>query len=374
MLNRLIKQQLTDKLFKNKVVILYGARQVGKTTLVKEILQEFGTDGRYLDCELFSVQQGLNELEAEKIKSFLGNYKLVVLDEAQNVPDIGKFLKIIIDTFPELQIIATGSSSFDLANKTAEPLTGRAFPFTLYPFALKELKQLGDQFYLNSKLENLLRFGAYPEVFFLTESDAITRLEQLVSTYLYKDILRFEGIKKSNIIKSLLQLLALQLGQEVSYQELAGKLGINRLTVQKYIDILEQAFIVFRLNALSRNKRKEISKSVKVYFYDLGIRNGLIQNYNSLNIRNDAGALWENFCVVERAKLNGLNNNFVNAYFWRSYDQKEVDYIEESGGRFAGFEFKWSKNKMVAPKYFLDNYDNSTVELITKDNFYKFLL
>lgn len=374
MLNRLIKQQIEDILFKNKVVILYGARQVGKTTLIKEILQNFGSAGRYLDCELLSVQQGLSELEAEKIKSFLGNYKLVVLDEAQNVPNIGKILKIMIDTFPDLQIIATGSSSFDLANRTAESLTGRAFPFTLYPFAIKELKQLGDQFYLNSKLENLLRFGSYPEVFFLSESDATRRLEQLVSTYLYKDILRFEGIKKSGIIKNLLQLLALQLGHEVSYQELAGKLGINRLTVQKYIDILEQAFIVFKLNALSRNKRKEISKSVKIYFYDLGIRNGLIQNYNPLNIRNDTGALWENFCVVERMKLNSLNNNFANIYFWRSYDQKEVDYIEENGGRFAGFEFKWSKNKMAAPKDFLNNYDNSTVELITKDNYYKFLL
>ena len=202
----------------------------------------------------------------------------------------------------------------------------------------------------------------------------MARLEELSANYLYKDILRFEGIKKSSVIKNLLQALALQVGQEVSYQELAVKLGINRLTVQKYIDILEQAFIVFKLNALSRNKRKEISKSVKVYFYDLGIRNSLIQNYNPLNIRNDVGALWENFCIVERLKINNLKNNFVNLYFWRTYDQKEVDYIEEGGGRYAGFEFKWVKDKVAAPKDFLNNYVNSSVNLITKNNYFEFLL
>ena len=374
MLNRLIKEQIKGKLFKGKVVILYGARQVGKTTLVKEILKNIGAGGRYLNCELLSVQEGLKQLEAIKIKSFLGDYKLVVLDEAQNVPDIGKILKIMFDTFPKLQIIATGSSSFDLANQAAEPLTGRTFKFILYPCLLAEIKQLGDQLYLNSKLENLLRFGSYPEVFFLAEPDAVARLEELSANYLYKDILRFEGIKKSSVIKNLLQALALQVGQEVSYQELAVKLGINRLTVQKYIDILEQAFIVFKLNALSCNKRKEISKSVKVYFYDLGIRNSLIQNYNPLNIRNDVGALWENFCIVERLKINNLKNNFVNPYFWRTYDQKEVDYIEEGGGRYAGFEFKWVKDKTSAPKDFLNNYANSSVNLITKNNYFDFLL
>ena len=374
MLNRLIKEQIKGKLFKDKVVILYGARQVGKTTLVKEILKNIGADSRYLNCELLSVQEGFKQLEAIKIKSFLGDYKLVVLDEAQNVPDIGKILKIMVDTFPKLQIIATGSSSFDLANQAAEPLTGRTFKFILYPCLLAEIKQLGDQLYLNSKLENLLRFGSYPEVFFLAEPDAVARLEELSANYLYKDILRFEGIKKSSVIKNLLQALALQVGQEVSYQELAVKLGINRLTVQKYIDILEQAFIVFKLNALSCNKRKEISKSVKVYFYDLGIRNSLIQNYNPLNIRNDVGALWENFCIVERLKINNLKNNFVNLYFWRTYDQKEVDYIEEGGGRYAGFEFKWVKDKVAAPKDFLNNYVNSSVNLITKNNYFEFLL
>jgi hypothetical protein len=374
LLNRELKKRIIDKLFKNKVIILYGARQVGKTTLVKEILKDFASDGRYLNCEMLSVQEGLKDAEGEKIKSFLGDYKLVVLDEAQNIPNIGKILKIAVDTFPELQIIATGSSSFDLANKSAEPLTGRNFTFTLYPFSVGEIKQLGDWFYVNSKLESIMRFGLYPEVFSLPEKEAAERLEELSANYLYKDILQFEGIKKSTIIKNLLQALALQVGQEVSYQELASTLGINRLTVQKYIDILEQTFIIFKLPALSRNKRKEIAKSIKVYFYDLGIRNSLIQNCNPLNIRNDIGALWENFCMVERLKLNSLKGIFTNRYFWRTYDQKEIDYIEESGGGYAGFEFKWSSGNARIPKDFLSDYSNSTFNVVTKDNFHKFIL
>jgi len=373
LLNRQLKQQIVDKLFKNKVIILYGARQVGKTTLVKEILEDFGSGGRYLNCEMLSVQEGLKDAEGERIKSFLGDYKIVVLDEAQNIPNIGKILKIAVDTFPELQIIATGSSSFDLANKAAEPLTGRNFTFTLYPFSVGEIKQLGGWFYVNSKLENIMRFGLYPEVFSLSEKEAAERLEELSANYLYKDILRFEGIKKSTVIKNLLQALALQVGHEVSLQELASMLGINRLTVQKYIDILEQAFIIFKLPALSRNKRKEISKSIKVYFYDLGIRNSLIQNYNPLNIRNDIGALWENFCMVERLKRNSLNGVFVNRYFWRTYDQKEIDYIEEGGGGYAGFEFKWSSGNGKVPRDFLGDYPNSRFNIVTKEDLHKFL-
>ena len=373
MLKRLISDKIKKSLFKGKVVILYGARQVGKTTLVKKILQEY-KDSRYLNCELLSTQEGLQDLETEKIKSFLGGYKLIVLDEAQNISNIGKVLKIMVDSYPDVQIIATGSSSFDLASKASESLTGRAYRFILYPFALLEIKQLGDLFYINSKLDKLLRFGSYPEIFYLDEQEAIGRLDEIASNYLYKDILQFEGIKKSSVIKNLLQALALQLGQEVSYQELANKLGINRLTVIKYLDVLEEAFIVFRLDALARNKRKEISKSIKVYFYDLGIRNSLIQNYNKLSLRNDAGALWENFCIVERLKFNSINGRYVNSYFWRTYDQKEVDYIEEVAGRFDGFEFKLNKGKTSKPKDFLENYENSSFKVIGRENYYDFLM
>lgn len=370
---RNIEGPIKERLFKGKVIIIYGARQVGKTTLVKKIISEYANEAHYLNCELLPVQNGLSELDTEKIKAFLGGYKIIVLDEAQNIPNIGKVLKIVVDTFPGLQIIATGSSSFDLSQKISEPLTGRAFKFILYPLSLKEIKQNRDMFFVESKLENLLRFGSYPEIFNLDENFAKERLNEIASNYLYKDALRFEGIKKSSLVKNLLQALTLQLGQEVSYQELAVKLGVNRLTIQKYIDLLEQCFIIFRLNAFSRNVRKEISKSIKIYFYDVGIRNSLIENYNRLDIRPDAGFLWENFCIVERKKFNDANFKFVNSYFWRTYDQKEIDYIEESEGKITGYEFKWGdKIAYRAPKEFIENY-KAEVEKIDKSNYWKFL-
>lgn len=368
-----IEIPIKNRLFKGKIIIIYGARQVGKTTLAKKIIADYGNKARYLNCELLPVEGGLSELNAEKIKAFLGDYKIIVLDEAQNIANIGKVLKIIVDTFPDLQIIATGSSSFDLSQKISEPLTGRAFKFILYPLSLKEIKQDRDMFFVESKLENLLRFGSYPEIFNLDENFAKERLNEIASNYLYKDALKFEGIKKSILVKNLLQALALQLGQEVSYQELAVKLGVNRLTIQKYLDLLEQCFIVFRLNAFSRNARKEISKSIKVYFYDLGIRNSLIENYNRLDIRPDACFLWENFCIVERKKFNEVNFEFVNSYFWRAYDQKEIDYIEESEGKIIGYEFKWGdKITYRAPKEFVENY-KAEVQKIDKSNYWKFL-
>jgi len=372
-IKRSIEKTVKKRLFKGKVIIIYGARQVGKTTLSKRILKEFGKEGKYLNCDLASVQRGFNELEAEKIKSFLGDYKLVVLDEAQNIPDIGKVLKIIVDTYPKIQIIATGSSSFELAQDVSEPLTGRAFKLLLYPLSLSEIKEDKDLPFIESKLENLLRFGSYPEVVSLGEGAAIERLNEISSNYLYKDVLKIEGIKKASLIKNLLQLLALQLGQEVSYYELATSLGVNRVTIQKYIDILEQSFVVFRLNAFSRNLRKELTKTIKVYFYDLGIRNNLIENFNRLEIRNDTGMLWENFCVLERKKLDESKRRFVNSYFWRTYDQKEIDYVEETGGKITGFEFKWGKSKKIKhPKDFIESY-NAKVKKVDRSNYWKFL-
>ena len=370
---RILEKRIKEWLFKEKVIILYGARQVGKTTLAQKILAEFGENGKYLNCELASVEAGLSTLEAEKIKSFLGNYKIIVLDEAQNIRNIGKVLKIIVDTYPKMQIIATGSSSFDLFQKISEPLTGRNFQFTLYPLSADEIKESKDLFYLESKLENLLRFGGYPGVFGLSEDGAKERLNEISANYLYKDVLKFEGLKKSTVIKDLLRALALQVGQEVSYQELSAKLGINRLTVQKYMDILEQAFIVFKLHSFSRNKRKEISKSVKVYFHDLGIRNSLIENYNPLEIRNDAGFLWENFCMIERKKYNEYNMNFANMNFWRTYDQKEIDLIEEREGKLFAYEFKWNDKKTKIPKSFLADYSDSEFKVIDKSNYWQFL-
>ncbi len=372
-INRLIETKIRKKLFKGKVVIIYGARQVGKTTLVKNILESYKKDGRYLNCELVSVQQGLSAIEAERIKSFLGDYKLAIFDEAQNIKDIGKILKIMVDTYPNLQIIATGSSSFDLADKISEPLTGRNFTFLLYPFSIREIAKQFDSFAAEAKIDAVLRFGMYPEAFSLSNDGAKDRLDEIASNYLYKDILRFDGIKKASLISKMLMLLALQLGREVSYIEIGKQLGINRLTVERYIDLLEKSFIIFRLRAFSRNKRKEISKSVKVYFYDLGIRNSLIQNYNPPELRDDTGALWENFCIVERKKYLEEIGKRVNAYFWRTYDQKEIDYIEEADGKICGYEFKWNKKKNYRiPKGFMDQY-GARVEKIDRMNFWKFL-
>lgn len=371
-ISRIAQKHIENRLFENKAIIIYGARQTGKTTLAKKIIEKYGENAQYFDCELLSVRQNIEIPEADRLKSYLGKYKIVVLDEMQKVPNAGIILKILVDHCPEIQIIATGSSSFELANKTGDPMTGRAVRFTLYPFSIAEMEQKFNRFEIDAKLENIIRFGSYPEVFLAeSEEKAGERLNEIVSNYLYKDILAFEGIKKSAIIENLLKLLALQLGNEVSYNELAQNLGVSRLTTQKYIDILEQSFVIFTLKAFSRNLRKEISKSVKIYFYDLGIRNSLIQNFNMLSLRNDAGALWENLMIAERIKNNSHRQTRPNRYFWRTYDQKEIDYIEESEGKLSAFEFKLS-GKVKMPSEFLKSYSNSEFTTITKENYFDF--
>jgi len=370
---RLLENIVVGRLFKAKVIVIYGARQVGKTTLVKRILERFGNDGRYLNCELLPVQEGLSKDDPESIRAFLGKYRVVVLDEAQNIEGIEKKLKIIVDELPDIQIIATGSSAFEFANAISEPLTGRSFKFVLYPLSFKEVEDSTDLINAKSKIEFMMRYGLFPEVFSLSESEAKERLIYLVSDYLYKDIFGFERLKKSTIIKNLLQLIALQIGSEVSYNELAQKIEINRLTVLNYLDILEQNFIIFRLNSFSRNLRNEISRGVKIYFYDLGIRNALINNFNPLNLRSDVGALWENFCILERKKLNDYNLRHKNTYFWRTYDQKEIDYIEEADGGLKAYEFKWgSTHKSRFPEEFARTYGGE-FEVVDRENFYKFL-
>ena len=373
-LPRLIQSKIENRLFKNKVIVIYGARQVGKTVLVKQIINKYKDKSLYLNCELLSVQQNLSVPEAEKLKNYIGKYKLVILDEAQKISNIGVILKILVDTYPDIQVIATGSSSFDLAEKISEPLTGRVDKFILYPFSFSEIEQKHNRFEISAKIENIMRFGSYPEIFFLPEQEAIARLNEISFDYLYKDVLSFERIKKSTVIVNLLQLLALQLGNEVSYQEIATQIGISRLTVQKYIDLLEQSFVIFTLRAFSRNSRKEISKSVKIYFYDLGIRNSLIQNYNPLKIRNDVGVLWENLMIIERMKRNSYRQIFANYYFWRTYDQKEIDFIEERGGKLYGYEIKWSSKKRKEPKLWKETYNNAEFKTINQDNYFDFVI
>ena len=330
MITRLLEQRIEERLFRGRVITLFGARRVGKTTLAQKILSNHSDKKtRYLNCDLLSVQQGLGVQEAEVLRAYLGDNDLVVLDEAQNIPDVGQILKILVDTYPQMQIIATGSSSFRLANAVGEPLTGRVTSFELYPLSIQEIA--GDQGFsvIEPRLQHLLRFGSFPSILDADEGYAREQLEELVSNYLFKDVLAFSGIKKETVLFSLVRMLALQMGSEVSYTNLANALQVDRKTIINYIDVLEQNFILFRLGAYSSNLRKEITKSQKIYFYDVGVRNALIQAFQPLDLRNDIGFLWENFCIVERLKYAKNNRRYINRYFWRTYDQKEIDYIEE---------------------------------------------
>ncbi len=373
---RLLERQIEDLLFRGRTIVLYGARRVGKTTLAKRILaQHPDKRTRYLNCDLLSVRRALGVEEATTLKAFIGDQDLVVMDEAQQIENIGLVLKILVDEYPDMQVLATGSSSFDLLNQAAEPLTGRMVRFELYPLALQELA--GDQGYsaIEPRLDFLLRYGTYPSIVYLSEQEARVALDELVSNYLYRDALAFVGVRKSTVLIKLLELLARQVGQEVSYQELGQALGIDRRTVVSYIDLLEQCFVIFRLGAFSRNLRKEVTKSVKIYFYDLGVRNSLIQNFAPLSVRSDIGALWENFCIVERRKLLHYSRQFVNQYFWRTYDQKEIDYLEEVDGQVRGYEFKWSStSKTKSPVEFLQAYPGSTIQRVDRGNYWQFLL
>jgi len=377
MVKRIIQEQIEKVLYKGKVIILYGARRVGKTTLSKHIVKTQEKAGKkcvYLNCESLNVKPRLETTNEIALKDYLGNNDLVVLDEAQNINKIGHVLKLLVDTYPDMQIIATGSSSFDLANQVGEPLVGRSRVFKLYPFSVSELSAEHNLFELQGRLENILRFGLYPSVFGSDEDDAKDELDDIASNYLYKDILAFENIKNSAMLLNILRYLALQISGEVSYHEIGQQLGISHLTVKKYIDLLEKCFIIFQLNAFSRNKRNEISKSKKVYFYDIGIRNALIDNFNPLDRRNDVGALWENFCITERIKHNEYTKNRANQYFWRTYSGQEIDYIEEGSGEIKGFEFKYNPNtKFKKPSNFLEAYPDAEIEVVHRENWFEFL-
>lgn len=359
---------------KGKIIILYGPRQVGKTTLAKSLLAQYGNIKDYYNCEITAVQQSLSKQDPHALKALFGDARCVVLDEAQRISNIGLILKIFHDSYPHVQIIATGSSSFTLSNKVSEPLTGRALEFTLYPLSLKEMEQHYSRIDLSGNLEYYLRYGLYPEITNSSAQEAEVLLNNLTSKYLFQDILEHEQIKKSSLLINLLQLVALQLGNEVSLNELATILQTNRKTIERYLDLLEKAFVIIRLRSFSRNLRKEIGKKQKIYFYDLGIRNSLISRFNQLNVRDDVGGMWENFCVIERLKYLHYNQISCNRYFWRTHDQKEIDYIEERERAIEGYEFKWNKETFKKPQEFLDTYKNSTISLVNKFNFVDFLL
>lgn len=369
---RLLRGQIENWLFKGKILVIYGARQVGKTTLVRQILEKY-KDSQYLSCEEIDVREALTNKSSTELKAFLGNYKLVVLDEAQRVKNIGLTLKLLADNYPEIQIIATGSSSFDLSNKVVEPLTGRHIEFLLYPFSMNELNIYFGSHKSTRLLERRLIYGMYPGIVVQDGPEVKKLLEEITRSYLYRDILVFQNLKNSESLEVLLRALALQIGNEVSYSELAQLVGIDKNTIMDYIQILEKAFIIFRLRPFSRNIRNELKKLRKIYFYDNGIRNALVNNFNPLNLRNDVSVLWENFMISERMKRNQHTMHDPNKYFWRTHTQQEIDYIEDEGGRLEAFEFKWKNQKFIPPKVFLKNYPGSSIKLITCENFADFL-
>ena len=351
---RTIQAKIEKDLFKGKIAIIYGARQVGKTTLVKEIQKKYSEHSLYLNCDEPDIRDALTNKTSTELKSFLGNKKLVIIDEAQRVENIGLSLKLLADNFPEMQILATGSSSFDLSNKIAEPLTGRKNEYHLYPFSLEEMKSLYSDLEIDRILEQRIVFGMYPEIV-LGESRPDQNLKSLAQSYTYKDILQYQYIKNPEILEKLLRALALQVGNEVSYNELSALVDIDKNTVRSYIQLLEKAFIIFRLGPFSRNLRNELN------------------NLNPIDLRQDVGALWENFIISERIKYNQNNSLDKSMYFWRTTQGQEVDYIEESDGKIMGFEMKWRRDKFNKPKAFLGAYAGSDVELVNKGSYKKFV-
>ncbi|MFN3874047.1 MAG: ATP-binding protein [Ignavibacterium sp.] len=373
MIARALQPIIESKLFKGKIIIIYGARQVGKTTLIKSIQQKFLDKTLYLNCDEPDIREILTDATSTKLKSIIGNKELILIDEAQRVKNIGLTLKLFSDEIKNVQVIATGSSSFELSNIINEPLTGRKYVFILTPVSLKELSSSLSLIELNRILEERIIYGMYPEIISKPDEKK-TLIKEITRSYLFKDILSFEGIRKPEQIEKLLMLLAAQIGNEVSNNELANTLNLDKDTVSKYIDILEKAFIIFRLNPFSRNLRTEITKMRKIYFYDTGIRNALISNFNLLDKRPDKGALWENFLISERIKLNLINNADVKSYFWRTSQQQEVDYIEEIEGKLFAYEFTFSeKQKKQVSKTFLKNYKPEKEMIINKNNYFEFL-
>jgi len=368
---RILFNILQKNIFKGKVILIYGARRTGKTTLVKQLIGEIAAVSVYVNCELQENKDILSTTNSFLLKDFIGQNKLVVLDEAQNLENIGLILKVLVDTFPDVQFIATGSSSFELSSKISEPLTGRSRQYLLLPFSIEEINQSQTLSVIKSSLSVILKYGTYPQVFHCESNEKIEELMEISSNYLYKDLLQYQDVKKPDLLNVLLKALALQTGSESSWNELAQLTGSNVHTVRRYVELLEKSFVIFRLNSFSRNLRKELNKSQKIYFFDTGIRNAIIRNFNDLNIRNDTGGLWENFCISERLKYNENHRKFVNTYFWRTYDQKEIDYIEEKDGKLICFEFKYNeRSKSKFPEEFIKTYHGSEFRVITPENFY----
>lgn len=372
MIERLLFKTIEDKLFKNKIIILVGARQVGKTTLLKQILKQ-RSDVLWLNGDEMQTQNLFDNASADRLLSEFGNSKIVILDEAQRIKDIGLRLKLIADSDSDIQIIATGSSAFELANKVNEPLTGRKWEYQMFPLSFGEMVNHHGKLKEMRMLPRRIIYGYYPEVV-QNDGNEEEILKLLTDAYLYKDILSWENIKHPDKLQTLLRALAYQVGSQVSFNELAQTCSMDNKTVERYIILLEQCYIIFRLPSFSRNLRHELKSSRKIYFYDNGIRNALIADFKAPEIRQDIGALWENFVISERMKSNEYYHRWVNRYFWRTKQQQEIDYLEERDGTLHAFEIKWNpRAKASLPKTFIEAYTNTDFHVITPENIADFL-
>ena len=373
MIGRILSQNIENVLYKNKAIILLGARQTGKTTLLRQLFEN-KSNTLWLNGDDSDVQNLFSHTTSTSLRAAIGNYTTVIIDEAQRIENIGLKLKLITDQIPNVQLIATGSSAFELSNRINEPLTGRKWEFQLFPLSFSEMVQYHGLLEEKRMLRHRLLYGYYPDIV-VNQGDEKRILRQLSDSYLYKDILQWEGILKPDRLLTLLKALAFQIGSQVSYNELSQVCGLDPKTVEKYILLLEKVFVIFRLSSFARNMRNELKFSRKIYFYDNGIRNSLIANFNQMEMRDDKGALWENFLVSERMKKLHYNEIWSNPYFWRTKDQQKIDYIEEKDGAISAFEFKWNVKKQ--PKInetFQTNYNVENMQVISPDNVEEFLL
>ena len=369
MIKRIIEQSVERRLGSGKAIFLIGPRQVGKTTLLNKLLED--KKHLFLNGDDPTVRKILTNPNLEQLRNIIGKYTIIFIDEAQRIENIGLTLKLITDQLKEIQILISGSSAFELNNQTNEPLTGRKWEFKLFPISWQEFENHEGYLKAEQQLELRILYGMYPEVInnFGDEQEV---LKQLTDSYLYKDILTFGGIRKPEVLEKLLRALAFQIGSEVSYNELAQLLGIDKNTVASYIDLLGQAYVIFKLPSFSKNLRNEIKTNQKIYFYDTGVRNMIIGNFSFLETREDKGNLWENFLLSERKKINSYTDSLAHSYFWRTKQQQEIDYVEEEAGEITGYEFKWNpKAKVKIPKRFQEIY-NARVEIIHRENFREF--
>lgn len=372
MIKRHIEDLINRNTGKGKAVIILGARQVGKTTVLEKMFSG-KKDVLWLDGDEPQVKAAFQNISSDRLKAIIGDHKVLVIDEAQNIEEVGQKLKLVTDLIKDVHLIVSGSSSFELADKLNEPLTGRKREFNLYPVSYREMSDHHGLLKEAGMLKHRLVYGYYPETVTSPGKEKKV-LKELLNSYLYKDVLKWGKLKKSERILKLLQAIAFQVGNEVSYSELGTITGLDKQTVESYIQLLEQAFVVFRLGAFSRNLRKELSRSRKIYFFDNGIRNALINNFSDIDLREDRGKLWENFLISERIKYLNYSELWVSQYFWRTYDQQEIDYIEESDGEFSAYEFKWNARKNYKiPEIFKKEYKVRKTEIITPENFENFV-